>query len=33
MPAVKARPGIRILFGSAIAIGYGEADLLQAMGQ
>jgi molybdate transport system regulatory protein len=33
MPAVKARPRIRILFGSAIAIGHGKADLLQAIGQ
>jgi hypothetical protein len=30
---VRARPRIRILFGSAIAIGYGKAGLLQAIGQ
>ena len=31
MPIVEARPRIRILFGSAFAIGPGKADLLQAI--
>jgi molybdate transport system regulatory protein len=33
MPVVKAKPRIRILFGSAFAIGPGKADLLQAIEQ
>ena len=33
MPQVEARPRIRVLFGSAFAIGPGKADLLQAIEQ